>query len=63
MSPAAAATKRVLRKRDVIALLGISDREYRTYVEIGLLKPLPASGRRHVFNAAHVQSAFQLDEL
>lgn len=33
-------------------LLGISEREYRTYVEAGLLVPLKKNAKRHIFTHA-----------
>jgi DNA-binding transcriptional MerR regulator len=52
MSQAAAPTKKILRRRDVMDLLGISEREYRTYVEAGLLVPLKKNAKRHIFTHA-----------
>ncbi len=62
MSPAAAPIKRILRRRDVLDLLGISEREYRTYIEIGLLKPIPSKGKRHTFSFVQIVQKFQLNE-
>jgi predicted site-specific integrase-resolvase len=59
-SPAAAATN-ALRKRDVLDLLGISERTYKTYLETGLLKPIPADrAKRHTFSLAVIRREFQL---
>lgn len=59
-SPAAAATN-ALRKRDVMDLLGISERTYKTYLETGLLKPIPAPpGMRHTFSLTVIRREFQL---
>lgn len=52
MSQAAAVTKKILRRRDVMDLLGISEREYRTYIEVGLLVPLKKNAKRHIFTHA-----------
>ena len=64
MSQAAAATKKILRRRDVMDLLGITERIYKTYLEAGLLKPIPAGrGKRHTFSLAVIQRDFQLEKL
>lgn len=61
MSPAAAVTKKILRKRDVMDLLGISERTYKTYLEVGLLHPIPApKQKRHTFSLAAIIKKFQL---
>ncbi len=60
MSQAAALTKKILRRRDVMDLLGISEREYRTYIEIGLLQPIPSQSKRHAFLHAQVVQKFDL---
>lgn len=41
-------------------LLGISEREYRTYIEIGLLQPIPSQSKRHAFSHAQVVQKFDL---
>jgi predicted site-specific integrase-resolvase len=59
-SPAAAATN-ALRKRDVLDLLGISERTYKTYLDAGLLRPIPAPpGMRHTFRLTVIRREFQL---
>jgi predicted site-specific integrase-resolvase len=59
-SPAAAATN-ALRKRDVLDLLGISERTYKTYLDAGLLRPIPAPhGMRHTFSLTVIRREFQL---
>jgi hypothetical protein len=59
-SPAAAATN-ALRKRDVLDLLGITEQTYKTYLDAGLLKPLPAPpGMRHTFSLTVIRREFQL---
>lgn len=60
MSPAADPIKKILRRRDVMDLLGISEREYRTYIEIGLLQPIPSQSKRHAFSHAQVVQKFDL---
>jgi DNA-binding transcriptional MerR regulator len=60
MSQAAAVTKKILRRRDVMDLLGISEREYRTYIEIGLLVPL-GTGKRHAFSVVQILQKFDLN--
>ena len=62
MSQAAAPTKKILRRRDVMDLLGISEREYRTYIEIGLLKPIASKGKRHTFSFVQIVQKFELQE-
>lgn len=63
MSPAAAATKRILRRRDVMDLLGISKSTYETYISAGLLRPIPAGkGKRHTFSFVQIVQKFQLNE-
>lgn len=53
--------RRTLRKRDVMDLLGISERTYKTYIEVGLLRPIPAPpGTRHTFSSAVIRREFQL---
>lgn len=61
MSQAAAATKKILRRRDVMDLLGISEREYRTYIEIGLLVPIPSQSKRHAFSHVQIVQKFDLN--
>jgi len=57
----AAAPTRALRKRDVMDLLGISERTYKTYLDAGLLRPIPAPpGTRHTFSSAVIRRQFQL---
>jgi len=59
-SPVAAATS-ALRKRDVMDLLGISEQTYKTYLDAGLLRPIPAPpGMRHTFSLAVIRREFQL---
>jgi hypothetical protein len=59
-SPAAAATN-ALRKRDVLDLLGITEQTYKTYLDAGLLRPIPAPpGMRHTFSLAVIRREFQL---
>jgi hypothetical protein len=41
-------------------LLGISEREYRTYIEIGLLVPL-GTGKRHAFSVVQILQKFDLN--
>ena len=41
-------------------LLGITEREYRTYIEIGLLQPIPSQSKRHAFLHAQVAHKFDL---
>jgi hypothetical protein len=42
-------------------LLGISERTYKTYLEVGLLHPLPAPRqKRHTFSLAAIIKKFQL---
>jgi hypothetical protein len=42
-------------------LLGISERTYKTYLETGLLKPIPAPpGMRHTFSLTVIRREFQL---
>lgn len=60
MSPAAALTKKILRRRDVMDLLGISEREYRTYIETGLLQPIPSQSKRHSFSFVQLVQKFDL---
>lgn len=60
MSQAAAVTKKILRRRDVMDLLGISEREYRTYIEIGLLQPIPSPSKRHSFSFVQLVQKFDL---
>lgn len=63
MSQAAAHIKKILRRRDVMDLLGISEREYRTYIEIGLLKPISQSpGQRHLFSREVVVANFEIEK-
>lgn len=62
MSQAAAPTKKILRRRDVMDLLGITEREYRTYLEIGLLQPILSKGKRHTFSFVQIVQKFQLQE-
>lgn len=53
--------RRTLRKRDVMDLLGISDQTYRTYIEVGLLHPIPApKQKRHSFSLPDIIKKFQL---
>jgi DNA-binding transcriptional MerR regulator len=61
MSQAAAVTKKILRRRDVMDLLGISEREYRTYIEIGLLVPITSGGKRHSFSFVQIVQKFDLN--
>ena len=65
MSQAAAATNRkILRRRDVMDLLGITERTYKTYLEAGLLKPIPAGrSKRHTFSLAVIIREFQLEKI
>ena len=65
MSQVAAVTeRRILRRRDVMDLLGISERTYKTYLECGLLKPIPAGrGKRHTFSLAAIVRQFQLEKI
>jgi len=52
---------RTLRKRDVMELLEISDATYKTYVSVGLLRPIAAPpGTRHTFTLASILKQFQL---
>ena len=61
MSPAAAVTKKILRKRDVMDLLGISERTYKTYLDVGLLHPVPSpKSKRHTFSLSAIIKKFQL---
>lgn len=42
-------------------LLGISESTYKTYLDVGLLKPLPSPpGTRHTFSLAVIRREFQL---
>jgi hypothetical protein len=42
-------------------LLGISDQTYRTYIEVGLLRPIPApKQKRHSFSLPDIIKKFQL---
>jgi hypothetical protein len=42
-------------------LLGISERTYKTYLDAGLLRPIPAPpGTRHTFSSAVIRRQFQL---
>lgn len=42
-------------------LLGISARTYATYLECGLLVPIPAAaGKRHTFSLSAIIKTFQL---
>jgi len=53
--------RRTLRKRDVMDLLGISDQTYRTYIEVGLLRPIAApKQKRHSFSLTDIIKKFQL---
>jgi hypothetical protein len=53
--------RRTLRKRDVMDLLGISERTYKTYLEVGLLHPIPApKQKRHTFSLPAIIKKFQL---
>ena len=59
-SPAAAATN-ALRKRDVLDLLGISEQTYKTYIDAGLLRPIPAlPGMHRTFSLSVIRREFQL---
>jgi hypothetical protein len=52
---------RTLRKRDVMELLEISDATYKTYVSVGLLRPIAApAGTRHTFSLPAIIKKFQL---
>ena len=62
MSQAAAPTKKILRRRDVMDLLGISEREYRTYIEIGLLQPIASNSKRHSFSFVQIVQKFDLNQ-
>ena len=63
MSQAAAATRKILRRRDVMDLLGISKSTYETYLAAGLLEPIPAGkGKRHTFSFVQVVQKFQLQK-
>lgn len=42
-------------------LLGISEREYRTYIEIGLLVPIPSPSKRHAFSHVQIVQKFDLN--
>lgn len=42
-------------------LLGISEREYRTYIEIGLLVPIPSQSKRHAFSHVQIVQKFDLN--
>lgn len=46
---------KLLRKRDVLEVLGMTDRQLRTVVECGLLRPLRQPGRKFWFRAADVR--------
>jgi hypothetical protein len=42
-------------------LLGISERTYKTYLEVGLLHPIPAPRqKRHTFSLPAIIKKFQL---
>jgi hypothetical protein len=42
-------------------LLGISESTYKTYLDAGLLRPIPAPpGMRHTFSLSAIQREFQL---
>jgi predicted site-specific integrase-resolvase len=42
-------------------LLGISDQTYRTYIEVGLLRPIAApKQKRHSFSLPDIIKKFQL---
>lgn len=41
-------------------LLGITEHQYRTYIEIGLLKPIASKGKRHTFSFVQIVQKFEL---
>jgi DNA-binding transcriptional MerR regulator len=47
---------KLLRRRDVINRLGISERQLRTLIETGIIKPLKKRGTRAWFRSADLEA-------
>jgi len=57
----AAVVTKIIRKRDVMALLGISEQTYKTFIENGLLMPIRC-GKKYVFDRKKIIKAFDLED-
>ena len=50
------AAMKLLRRRDVINRLGISERQLRTLIETGIIKPIKKRGTRAWFRSADLEA-------
>jgi hypothetical protein len=50
----------LLRKRDVISWLGITDSQFRKFVDSGVIKPIPGmpDGSRGIYNKEQIKARF-----
>jgi len=50
-----------LRKADIMEWLGCTEWQYRQWIDIGLLNPIPGFGRNHIFLKSAVKKNLRLE--